>query len=516
MKRNSIILLFFLFALAVSAQSIHHFSEKSVLANGKFVKIKIVQSGVYRLTFDDLKAMGISNPANARIFGYGGNVLEQDFSKPMIDDLPEIAIYAANDYILFYANGIDKWTYDANSKFFTHLPNTYSSFGYYFVTSDAGIGRRIEQAQAVEVPQNATVHDITEFTDYQVHEQEERSVAKAGKTFYGEKFEETTFLSMNINFSSPNPSSNTNSVVALLDAAAFSTQRSSFVLALGNKKDTLNIYEATGQYTKAVGAKGKYSYTPSGDNLNFTLTFKKTGINGTGYLNALTINAIRQLKMSGAMMRFQNLDFLGSNVFKKYKLSNAGSNVKIWNITDTENIMQMPVDNAGGTLNFTVSAEKLQKFIAVDLSAVAQLPKPEVVGAIANQNLHALPATDFVIITHPNFMQQAERLAQAHRDADNMRVEVVTAEQVYNEFSSGTPDATAYRRLLKMLYNRALTADDKPKYLLLFGRGTYDNRKLLTTSGQNLVLTYQADNSLVFTSSFVTDDYFVLLDDNEG
>ncbi|MEI7505049.1 MAG: type IX secretion system sortase PorU, partial [Paludibacter sp.] len=53
-------------------------------------------------------------------------------------------------------------------------------------------------------------------------------------------------------------------------------------------------------------------------------------------------------------------------------------------------------------------------------------------------------------------------------------------------------------------------------YLLLFGRGSYDNRKILSNSGDNYILTYQAENSLVMTLSYTTDDYFAFLDDNEG
>lgn len=138
------------------------------------------------------------------------------------------------------------------------------------------------------------------------------------------------------------------------------------------------------------------------------------------------------------------------------------------------------------------------------------------VGEVTNQNLHALPQQDMIIIAQPNFTTQAERLAEAHRTKDNLTVRVVTPESIYNEFSSGTPDATAYRRFMKMFYDRQTSEADAPKYLLLFGDGSFDNRKLTSAwksvDMSNMLLTYQTKESLN-KFSYVIDDYFGFLDD---
>jgi hypothetical protein len=70
-----------------------------------------------------------------------------------------------------------------------------------------------------------------------------------------------------------------------------------------------------------------------------------------------------------------------------------------------------------------------------------------------------------------------------------------------------------------MFYDRATAAgnvSERPAYLLLFGKGVFDNRSMLDDSGESLVLTYQADNSLNQIVSYVTDDYFSYLEDGEG
>ncbi len=121
---------------------------------------------------------------------------------------------------------------------------------------------------------------------------------------------------------------------------------------------------------------------------------------------------------------------------------------------------------------------------------------------------------EFVIVTHPDFIQQAEKLANAHRQMEQMTVNVVTTEQVYNEFSSGVADATAIRWAMKKWYDES--NKQFPKYLLLFGRGSYDNRSLIFNSGDNFIPTYQADVSLHLINSYLTDDYYGMLDDGEG
>ena len=150
------------------------------------------------------------------------------------------------------------------------------------------------------------------------------------------------------------------------------------------------------------------------------------------------------------------------------------------------------------------------------------LPVPNYVYRITNQDHHADPQADMVIIipTTQLFVDQAMRLKEMHEKLDTMRVNIVPADELFNEFSSGTPDANAYRRYLKMLYDRAETDADMPRYLLLFGDGAWDNRMLSNawrnTSPDDYLLCYESENSVSETDSYVSDDYFCLMDDGEG
>ena len=510
----------------VSSQVNHTYAASSVLAQGKFVKIKISENGIYKLTYENLSSMGI-DPANVRIFGYGGALLDQSFLNSKTDDLPEQAIYMhkgtdgvfnAGDYVLFYAQGVNFWKYDTSRRMFTHTLNPYAKEGYYFVTSDVGIGKKLTDYNAV-VPAEGAVYNVDEFIDYRVHEKETYNIVNSGKIFYGEKFDDVT--KYNFPFSFPNivKSASTKIRADLMGSAIVG---SSYTLKLNEEQEqTIPVSAISDQlYEHGKSANVYFTFTPNSDNIIVNLSYVKPSASSRGYLNYLEVNARRKLIMSGSVMFFRNLDNLTSEgTFNKFSISGANSNIQIWDVTDPLNCKKIQTTFSGGTVEFTDVADQIKQYVALDPTVSSAFSQPTIGEVVPNQNLHAMEPTDFLIITHPSFLTQANQLASAHRTKDNLRVQVVTTDQVYNEFSSGTPDATAYRWVMKMLYDRAIASgisQDIPKYLLLFGRGSYDNRKLLINSSESLVLTYQSDESLHSVNSYTTDDYFGLLDDSEG
>ncbi|VBB46342.1 conserved exported hypothetical protein [uncultured Paludibacter sp.] len=506
----------------VAENTIHTYASSSVLANGKFVKVKISESGIYKLTYETLNSMGI-DPANVRVFGYGGAMLNQNFLTPKYDDLPEVAIYMnkgadgvfnAGDYILFYAQGVNSWQYDSMRKMFVHTLNPYATEGYYFVTSDAGTGKKIQE-YSVAPPDNVEIADVNEFVDYQVHEKESYNLINSGKVFYGEQFND--IVNYTFPFTFPNVIQ-TETAKIRADVMAISSVVSNYTLKLDAQEKTIPVSATIDQNAIGTSANAYFTYKPSDDVLNVNLSYAKPNGSSRGYLNYIEVNARRQLLMSGSVMFFRNVDSLYSENYNNYQLSGANSNVQIWNITDPTNIKKVVTTYNDGLIEFIDSNESVKQYVAIDPTVSSAFSQPTIGNVVPNQNLHGMDPADLLIITHPRFLSQANNLADAHRTKDNMKVQVVTTEQVYNEFSSGTPDATAYRWAAKMLYDKALAlglTQNIPKYLLLFGRGSYDNRNILINSSESLVLTYQADESLNAINSYITDDYFGLLDDNE-
>ncbi len=513
------ILLFLLFAFLfqfgsvkyLHAQTVHTYAEKSVLSKGRWAKIKISGTGIYKLTYDEIRNMGFSNPKDIRIFGFGGAMLDENITNPRIDDLPEIAIYDGGSYVLFYAQGAIKWNSNLNSFNckFNFTINPYSDFGYYFLTTDAGVGKRIGNEAKETAGADDYLWNVTSFIDYACVKKEEMNFARSGRVWYGDVMASGERRQYSFTF----PNIETEKEIRVqVSAVASSSASSELSLDVDYLREKMSFLSVSGHIRAYAGETNLRKY-PTSDKIALSFLYSGNDASARAAINYITINAWRKLIMSGNAMFFRNDESIGYDVYSRFTLQNTTANTLIWNVTDPQNIAKVPAEFASGNLQFEKKTEQLLEFAAVNPSG--QFPTPEFVGVISNQNLHAFSKnTDFVIISHPDFLSEANRLAQKHREFDQMKVEVVTPEQVYNEFSSGTPDATAYRWLMKMIFDRDTTGS--PKYLLLFGDGSYDNKGILTSkavSGRNFILTFQSYNSIDEEKSYCSDDYFGFMDD---
>lgn len=494
------------------------YAENSRLSSGKFIKISVENTGIYKLSFDDLRKMGI-DPAKVQLYGYGGQLLPEDFTQPYIDDLPELSFYIDKEqgYLLFYGLGPLSWNYEASKGLFTRLNNHYSTKGYYFV------GERSEGTKPIDelpVPDREPDSEVRAYTAYKLHERDLYSLGGTGRECYGEDLMSNPDLNLSFHFDDILSGEQASIVV---ETAARSTSPGSTRLYVDNSFMGSMNYSAVSSsdsYTYARGSSLSKTFLPQGNTVAVRLQYNNNGvIPKNAHLNYVAINARCRLALNSASLAFRDPLSLGAGKVCRFCLESADAFTRVFEITKTGSMKQVAGELKGTEYQFKVTTDSLREFVAVNLKG--NFPKPVVEGQVPNQNLHGLPAPDFVIITHPDFIAEARELAQAHRDHDRMSVQVVTTEQVYNEFSSGTPDATAYRRFLKMFYDRATTAEDIPQSLLLFGDGVYDNRLVTAAfssglSSPNKILTFQSKESLDGTSSYVSDDYFGFLDDNEG
>ena len=511
-KILSIVLLLSLWLSA--AAGIHTYADHSVLASGKWVKIRVSESGVCKMTFSDLQAAGINNPSQVRVFGYGGAMKTQDFSKPNIDDLPQVPVFVGSDFVLFYVQGPISWAYDASKSRFAHTRNPYSEYGYYFLTDNIGSPLAPTAGEAI----SGTPTDVTTYPAFQVHDKDslnliDRSgVSGGGRTFYGEQFENG--MKRTFTFSLPNAED----VTAYITVAAYASTSSQFTATMGSasKSVTLNAYKDNYDFGQ-TGTISLSTTMPASATQQVQLRFQSSQTSALGWLDYIEVVGQRPLRMNGSYMTVRTLANRNSSVPVRFHLTNASASTQIWDITDKAAILRMPTTLSGSEMTWVgTQADGVHEYIAVN-TAGSGFVAAEVVGTVLNQDLHQLYNIDYVIICPNGYESEATRLAQAHQKKEGITWAVVTDKQVYNEFSSGTPDATAYRWLMKMLYDRANNGiGQKPRWLLLLGHGTFDNRKLLPNSGEALLLTYQAENSSYEVNAYTTDDYFGFLDDSEG
>jgi hypothetical protein len=504
----------------------------SKLASGTWKKISVTESGIYKLTYSDITKMGI-NPEKVQIYGYGGKLLTEDFSQnDYLDDLPEVAVYKelgddgkfnGEDYLLFYAQGPVSWKYSSSYGLYTRERNPYSDKAYYFV-GERTDGTLTAEASSFTGTVNKTV---TSFTDFQLHETETVNMGESvsgngtGRELYGEDF--TSDAAQVFTFTVPNP-----------DKTVLSKLQSEFVVN-NNGISTCSIFvdstyknsfyhsaiSVSDYYTYGSASNKVVTYTPKQDQLKVELDYNPNGSSNKhkAFLNYILLNARRYLKMTGSVMPFRDPVSVGSGNIGRFVLQNATSKTRVFDVTAKQNMVQMGLTQSGTDYFFDNTTATLHEYVAVNLDGT--IPKPVIEGSVTNQNLHGASAFDMMIIVPTQYLSYARKLAQAHQTHDNMTVMLVTPEQAYNEFSSGTPDATAFRRMMKFYYDRDAASDQMPKYLLLFGDGVYDNRMVSTmfvnsSNKTNKILTYESAESLDAQYSYVTDDYFGFLDNSEG
>lgn len=514
LRYSYILICLFCMVFGLTAQKSTYTENSALSQEGKWVKIELEENGIYKLTHADLSRMGFSDPSRVSVYGYGGWMLNEDLSD-YIDDLPQVPVVKGTDYILFYGRGVTKWEYNERQQRFFHTHNPYSTKAYYFL-SDIEAPR--EMTSVVDQPNNAA-QIINSFDDYRLHEQDLLSVNKSGRELYGESFRSSP---LTVSFNSLTGITNEKAIISMRYIALPSGSEGRATLKVGGK-DLFVLPVTTGgidSYTKAKAADGfkEISDEDKKETISVSVSYNNSSHSRVN-LDYIRLEMKRELKPYGAFTLFRSVKSMYNP--SRFVVKDANASTQIWDVTDPVNPSLMETNLNGSDLSFTIPASPTLREFAIVQPDKAGFPTPTKEGDVALQNLHALPQTDMIIISHSFMKTEAERLADAHRERDGLSVEVVDPIAIYNEFSSGTPDATAYRRFMKMFYDRASADGEKPKYLLLFGDGLYDNRGIeAEIKGsyppdkihKQFLLTYQSVNSLNIRS-YVTDDYFGFLND---
>ena len=499
------------------------YAHRSAMASGDWYKIGLPETGIYKLTATDLTELGIDvsnlDPRQIRIYHNGGGVLPEMNNVSRPDDLVEVPIYVSgeadgrfdnNDYILFYGRGPVCWKLESDRMAFTHDQNPYDDYAYAFVVLGLGQGKRISEAAA---PSGDVSEIINQFIDYQVHENDQYNLHRVGRTYYGDKMDKTTTLSMDFVF--PNVV-NTLPCMVKTALAGRNFQSANFDVMIDNvKKATYPIHTTTSstEYPFGYNVGGWVNANPSSETVRVTLKHDALGSNSTseGYVDYVLVNAWRSLAFTGGQMLFRNPDAYVINKIYEFRLANASQQTQVWNVSNPMNPAIVKGQLNGSTFNFRVNGNRENEFVAHNGSTYRTA---KAFGKVDNQNLHGIRDVDFVILTYDGFMEQAERLQAIHNVLDpDLNIYITTPEKIYNEFSCGAKDVSAIRDFCRMLYLDS-TPGRKIKYLLLLGDCSYDykNREGIV----DFVPSYETVASLDMQQTYVTDDYFGFMDENEG
>lgn len=489
----------------------------SVLAKGSWFKIRISQNGIYKITYTELQKMGFpldSNDADIALYGNGGGMLPEVNNAPRPEGLTENPIEVVDggdgkmnpgDYILFYGKGPVVWSYNAATGHFTHQIDYYSDYAYYFLTLKSSPGKRIQ----IEKPPAGTPDlTVNTFTGHAYHELDEENLGGTGRIWYGEIYDFTTGYQFKFDF--PNIVDTSKVYVNCSFASKSSAANSFSVYADGTLQKTLDMPLTTSIYDLGQAAGTSFEFLPDSSAVTIKTNYNRSDNGAIGYLDYIDVNAMRKLIFTGDQMPFTCVEKSGT--LAQYNLTSGQQDtVVVWDVTDPLDAKAVSLSRSGNNYRFETAVAPLKSFIAFDDKGYLT---PEFVEKVANQDLHYVHNIDYLIISAPEFLSQAERLAQYHEEKDHMTVYVTTPQKIYNEFSSGAQDITAIRDFVKRIYDQS-DPGEKLKYLLLFGDASYDYKDRVTDN-TNYVPCWESLNSLNTINSYASDDYYGFLQNGQG
>lgn len=508
----------------------------SVLTSGDFYRFSVEKSGVYRLSKSFLESIGFNtntDPRTIKIYGNGGRMIPLLNSIPHPSDLEENSIefvgeedgrFDSQDYILFYAEGVDVW----NSESQTHV-NLFEEKAYYFVTSSSGNGKRIQQATQ---PTSNPSTTFTLFDDYTFYEKDLFNLGKLGRKWVGEEFNIETTMDFDFDIPNLNTSFPVNVYINLVSAS----QGNAFFKVKVNNQNLSNVNFlslSAVQYVSGVENIVNQDINVAGSAIKVSLDYDKNGVpSSKGYLDYIAIRSKRNLVGYNKQFLFKNEAQQNNIGVGQYSITSASNISRVWDVTDIYNVSSY-LNDSQSTFNFKVNLGTERKYVAVDLNDTFT-PSRVTNSKVVNQNLKgtiflnnqgAFQDIDYLIITPKFLLNQAEKLAQFHRNYFSYNVKVVTLEKIYLEFGSGRQDIAAIRNFIKYVYQNASTDSKRVQFVNLFGDASFDYKNRIPNN-TNVVPVFHGLNpnqspvnnftNFSLINTFMADDFFALLDDNEG
>lgn len=515
---------FFALLLAGPTVLAQQHTYTSVLSEHTWYKLSVTDEGVYKLDYDAFQQMGVDvnalNPNKIRIFGNPSGALSELNSDPRPDDLTEMVIYVsgaedgvfdAEDYLLFYGQEPTRWNLVSNGSSYQYERdrNCYTDSTYYFLCVNSDVdGLRISEKASLPVETATTI--ITEFPDFWWHEEEVFSPYYQGRNWFGESITEAdSELALPVVF--PNLVQNKIMRAKLSVMGRCKPGPLIYNVRIGNNllvsEGKISSY---GNYAYGVVADTEKMFLLDSDTATFKLQFVSGASGALLFLDYLELYAWRQLIRVGDFFPFRLFpDQFGSSSTSAVWVQNVGNGHWLWDVSNPLAPQRQEGVLSAGNFVFAIDEAMEHRYVMFDPSAASEVASWM---AIPNQNVHSIGTTDMLIISSPLFLEQAQQLADFHSERDGMSCTVVNVNEIYNEFSTGTPDPSGVRDFIRMVYRRNGSG---MRYVTLFGRASFDYRDLLGTA-RNFVPCYEANPNPHREMTTGTDDFFGMMDHNEG
>jgi hypothetical protein len=501
------------------------FSQNSVLSTGKWFKLSVKADGIYQIDYELLKSLGANpdgiTPSTIKLYGYPNGMLPQANSAPRQKDLKEMAIlvlgeadgkFNQNDKIFFYGQGPDAHYYDDTKKTFWYENHLYTDKNYYFLTVDGAAGKRLASKESVP----GTFPIVNQYLDFAQFEEDKENILHSGREWFGFEFDSQTEATIQFEMEGVVDNSPVTFISKVMARAFAPLQFKIFYnnIEIGSQSVATvanTTYSAKGRMkSDTLRLNSSAISAASGSLQRIKYQFVKSGTeHSVGYLDNFLVSLKREIALYGDQTIFTLSEGL-TNTTSSVEVNTGSSGISIWDVTDPFSCKNQAHQITGAKANFNTESNSLKKFAVFNSTKAMALPTGE--GIVANQNLQSLGAANFLIIAHADFEEAASRLG-AHRLSHNgLTTRVVTPQQIYNEYSGGKQDVSALRDFIRDMF---LKSNSTLKYVLLFGRGSYDYKNR-NSGNTNFVPVYESRNSLSPLETYSSDDFYGFLEENEG
>ena len=495
-------------------------SHRSVLADHEWYKIGVVEDGVYGLDYATLQSWGVDprevNPAKIRLFGNVQGPLPEANAAERFDDLTETAIvvtgaedgsFDEGDWVLFYGQGPVKISFSAIDNP-SYERNPYSDTVYYFMCVDSDFdGLRIDEQASVVTDESAPVLD--RFLDCHYHEIEEISPYASGRNWYGDLI---TGQEGYKEFQVEVPGLVMDRGVRVISKVLGRCKPATTYNLKVNDEFLVNAFRIDAYKEREYGKEhlvNKMAH-PNSESFALRYEFNESQGNPMLFVDYFVLSYWRELRCYGPELAFPVVMSQLIDNPVRVSIEGAVNTMTCWEVTDPIHPVKQLMEPGRTGMSFGLEGAEERRFLLFQMDAVKQVASCR---PIPNQNMHGMESAELLIITPRVFWPQAQAFSDYHTQYDGMNCVLADVAEVFNEFGTGTPDPTAIRDFIRMLYLRSGGA---LKYVLLLGKGTHDFRCIKGVDN-NFIPTYQTSGQEnIETMSLCTDDYFALMDEDEG
>ncbi|AJR02516.1 type IX secretion system sortase PorU [Siansivirga zeaxanthinifaciens] len=500
--------------------------SNSVLSTGEWFRFYVDTTGVFKLSKSFLQRLGVNvnnvDPRNIKLFGNGGRMIPYANSEPYPFDVQENAIkfvgendgvFDNEDYILFYAQGPNGFDAVSNTNI-----NCYTDKTYYYINVSGGLGKRIQPFSQPSGPVDLVINT---FQEYKFHEKDDYNLGFLGRRWFGDRFDVESNKTFEFDF----PDLVTSIPVSIKVFVATTASSLSTIQLTVNDSPLANL-TMIGVVKPNLATEASYSrlIDVNSSKISVGLNYDNQGNpSSLAYLDYISIEATRALKFYNKQFEFKNRDVISTSGIGEYTIENASKLSEIWDVTDIYNISNLENNEGVSSLRFKSNLGVSKTYLAVSpndyfepkFDSKTTLNNQNIKGTVFLNNQGEFEDIDYLIIAPDNMLSQAERLATINKNQYNLNVKVLGLDEIYNEFSTGNQDIGAIRNFVKYVYDHASTPEKRVKYLCLFGDVSFDYKDRINNN-TNILPSWYSYNSFNEATSFVTDDFYGMMDQNEG